>query len=109
MEDYALIFARNGTQRTALPDVPNSENFVTVRIPLSEYTERLDSLEISNVNTRKTLTMRNIEIMSASAPGGRVSGGANADGSRNALIEIEGIFVERESNTIDDVIPGPYP
>ncbi|MGI9255511.1 MAG: flagellar cap protein FliD N-terminal domain-containing protein [Salinispira sp.] len=54
VEDYALIFARNGTQRTALPDVPNSENFVTVRIPLSEYTEGLDSLEISNVNTHKT-------------------------------------------------------
>ncbi len=109
VEDYALIFARNGTQRTALPDVPNSENFVTVRIPLSEYTAGLDSLEISNVNTHKTLTMRNIEIMIATPPGGNRTappGGINADGSRNALIEIEGIFVERESNTIDDVIPG---
>ncbi|MGI9255510.1 MAG: flagellar filament capping protein FliD [Salinispira sp.] len=42
------------------------------------------------------------------SPGNRTppTGGINADGSRNALIEIEGIFVERESNTIDDVIPG---
>lgn len=105
VEESSLVFARNGTQSTALPDVQDSEDFISVQVQLSSYTSGIDGLEIKNPNTIKELTIRNIEIIDPDARGNLVPKNA-ANSNRNALLEVEGILVERESNSIDDIIPG---
>ena len=105
VEDYTVMFARNGDQTVPLPDVQDSVEFRAVQVPLSDYVSGLNALEIRNPNSLKQLTIRNIEIVNPDARDNMVPQNAVAN-ARNALLEVEGIVVERESNSIDDVIPG---
>ena len=105
VEEGSIIFALNGEQTIALPDVQDSVDFVTVQIPISNYTPRLDAIEINNINSLKELKVRNIELFDPEARGNLIPKNPISS-TRNALLEIEGILVERESNNIDDLIPG---
>ena len=104
-ETNTLIFARAGSSRVPLPDVQDSADFLTVQIPLADYTSRLDSLEIVNSKHAKELTIRNIIVLNPSARDAASAENSLAN-SRNAIFEVEGILVERENNSVDDVIPG---
>lgn len=105
IEANQLIFARNRNQTIPLPEVRESGDFITVEVPISDYTSRLDALNISNPNTLKDLSIRNIQVIDPSARGDLRPKNSVAN-ARDAILEVDGITIERQSNTIDDVIPG---
>ena len=105
VEEGSIIFALNGEQVIPLPDVQDSADFLTVQVPISDYTSRLDAIEIRNINSLKELTIKSIVLFDPNVRGNLRPKDPIAT-VRNALVEVEGILVERESNSIDDIIPG---
>jgi flagellar hook-associated protein 2 len=105
IEESRLLFARNRNTTIPLPEVNESLNFVEVEVSIAELTSRLDAINITNPNTLKDLEIRNIEVIDPNARGDLRPKNA-VSSARDALIEVEGIRIERESNSIDDVIPG---
>lgn len=105
VEENQLIFAQNRSNTLALPDVADSLNFVSVEVDIADLTDRLDAINIRNPNSLKDLEIRNIEVVDPNARGDLKPVNA-VSSARDAIIELEGIRIERESNNIDDVIPG---
>jgi flagellar hook-associated protein 2 len=105
VEEDQLLFARNRNTTIPLPAVAESLNFIQVEVPIAELTSRLDAINITNPNTLRDLYIRNIEVVDPDARGDLRPKNA-VSSARDALIEVEGIRIERETNSIDDVIPG---
>ncbi len=105
VEENQLIYALSRSNTIPLPEVSDSLNFVPVEVDISDLAARLDALNIRNPNSLKDLQIRNIEVLDPNARGDLRPKNA-VSSARDALLEVEGIRIERESNSIDDVIPG---
>jgi flagellar hook-associated protein 2 len=63
------------------------------------------SVDITNQNTHRDISVRNIQIYDPSALGGvRPLNAVSV--ARDAIVAMEGIEVQRPSNNIDDIVPG---
>lgn len=88
-----------------LPPVPESAGFQTVELAASDLLSSVTGFSFVNRNTDRALEIRNIEIFDPSQRGD--SRPRNAlDSARDARIEYNGIEITRDSNEIDDLIPG---
>ncbi len=105
VEESQLLYVTDGNNSAPLPDVRENLNFVQVEIPLADISNRIDAINVRNPNSIKDLELRNIEIVDTEARGDLRPKNA-IDSARDALLEVEGIRIERESNSIDDIIPG---
>lgn len=100
------ILALRSVRGTAIPLPPaaDTEEKITVTVPLSEYGD-VDGLIVHNRNTAKTVTLSDIRIIDPKAAGDYVPLNP-VSVAQDALIKYEGITVKRETNEIDDLIPG---
>jgi flagellar hook-associated protein 2 len=101
----SLVFSDGS--KVSLPPVEDSAGFVTTRYNLDEigHGKALAALEISNKNTHRDLSIRNIQILNPEALGGfRPRNPVST--AQDAVITMEGIEIRRDTNTIDDLIPG---
>jgi flagellar hook-associated protein 2 len=91
----------------ALPALRDSKTFTKNEINLSRVAagKTIASLEITNNNTHRDVSVRNISIYD---PQGQEEYRPKNAVSRaqDAVIEMEGIEVRRPSNSIDDLLPG---
>jgi flagellar hook-associated protein 2 len=103
----ALSLVFSDGSRVSLPPLSDSPSFTTVRSGLNEIGggKVLTALEINNRNTHRDLSIRNIQIFNPEAPGGfRPRNPVST--AQDAFITMEGIEIQRDTNTIDDLIPG---
>lgn len=87
-----------------LPAVPDSGEKATVTVPLAEYGD-VNALLVHNRNTARTITISGIRIYDPKAAG-EYSPVNPVSVAQDAILKYEGITVTRDTNAIDDLVPG---
>lgn len=87
-----------------LPPVSDTEAVQTITVPLSEYGD-VKALAVNNTNSNKSVTIESIKIYNPKVLGGYVPVNA-VSLAQDAVINFEGIQIKRDTNEIDDLIPG---
>jgi flagellar hook-associated protein 2 len=105
VDSNEVVFALSEGSRVPLPELPDSEGFSTVRIPVSEYVQSLEGLELVNRNTHRDIEIRSARVFDPEAIG-EYEPVNPLRTAQDARLRVEGIDVTRSSNTIDDIIPG---
>lgn len=105
VDSNEVLYAVSEGRRVPLPAVPNSEEFTTVRVPISEFLQNLEGLELVNRNTHRDLEVRSARVFDPEAIG-EYEPVNPLRTAQDARLRVEGIEVTRSSNTIDDIIPG---
>ncbi len=103
--DDSFLFAREGGQDVALPELDAGEEFQTVRIPLAEHISSISALNIRNENTHRELYVQDARIFDPTARGEFEPRNAIETAS-DARLKLDGVTATRSTNTIDDLIPG---
>jgi len=105
IQDAAILFATLSSGEKKLPDVQDSNDFVSTTISLEGDLSTIQALSIRNNNTFKTLTIMDARIYDPTARDDYKPRNAVSLAS-NARIRLEGVDIDRPTNTITDVIPG---
>jgi flagellar hook-associated protein 2 len=105
MNVLSLAFS-DGTS-AVLPPVRDSESFVNYQYNLGDFAsgKNIVSIEMQNKNTHRDVLIQNISIFDPNTAGGFKPRQAVSQ-AQDAIVEMDGIEVQRPSNTIDDLIPG---
>jgi len=105
VDDLKILFVQEGDSLTALPPLQDTEQFVSLQFEASQLPPRIDSLIVRNRNTHRIVEIRNIRIYDKTARGEyRVVNPLST--AEDAVIVMNGIEISRESNEIDDLLPG---
>ncbi|THB63964.1 MAG: flagellar hook-associated protein [Spirochaetaceae bacterium] len=106
IEDNDILYLIEGQRPNLIASVAESGEFESIDVPLSDYiSNTADSLEIRNRNTHKDVAVRNIQLYDPNARGDYIPKNPLSTAG-DAIINLDGIDFTRESNTIEDVIPG---
>lgn len=105
VQDNRVITVSGGGREIALPELAVSNEFQQVEISALQLPAVVELLTFTNRNTARSVEIRDLQLTD---PALRTDGVAtNAlDSARDARIVYNGIEVERQTNTIDDLIPG---
>jgi flagellar hook-associated protein 2 len=101
----SLVFSDGS--KVPLPALSDTASFSTLRYNLDELGrgKNITALEITNNNTHRDLSIRNVQIFNPDAVGGFRPRNPIST-AQDAVITMEGIEIKRDTNTIDDLIPG---
>ncbi len=101
--DFELLFLRDSGERVPLPELDDTDGFETIQVPLADYADTVEALEVRNSNTHREIAVRNVTIFDPRSRGD-VAPVNPLSTARDAIVEIEGIEVVRPSNSIDDLV-----
>ncbi len=108
VDDMNVLFLTfsDGTS-AALPPIRDSENFDMYQYNLGDISggKSIVSLDVLNKNTNRGVSIQNITIFDPAVSGGSRPLRAVSE-AQNAIVLMDGIEIERTTNTIDDLIPG---
>jgi len=105
VDDLNILRLSDGSQSYATPEIPLSPSYQKIQISLKDYLNQLDSIELSNANTHRNIFIRNIQVYNPAQQRGFEAANP-VDTAQDALLEFNGIQIQRETNLIDDLIPG---
>ncbi len=105
VDDMQVLFIESNGKTYPLKKIEDSEDFKVYQFDVGKITDRIDAIEIRNRNTHRRITIRNARIFDKTARG-KFKPLHPLNEAGNARLKIDGIEVERDSNTIDDLIPG---
>jgi len=105
IDDLRVLFAQDGTTVVPLPELSDTDGFETVRIPISEYVASLQSINIRNLNSHRRISIRNVQLLDPTSRGD-LAPVSPISTAQDAILEIQGIRVERPTNSIEDLIDG---
>jgi flagellar hook-associated protein 2 len=105
VDDPKILFLREGDRLIALPPLQDSEDFVPLQFEADQLPPRIDGLVVRNRNTHRIVELRNIRIYDKTARG-EYRAVNPLSSAEDAVIVLNGIEVRRESNEIDDLLPG---
>jgi flagellar hook-associated protein 2 len=91
------------TGSRSLPPISGQDERDTIRIALSDLDGDIRNFTIQNDNTHGEVTIHSIKVIDESTRGDVKPKNAVST-ARDAIIELEGIEIVRETNTIDDLI-----
>ncbi|MDR1443720.1 MAG: flagellar filament capping protein FliD [Treponema sp.] len=105
MTMLSLVFSDGS--KAGLPAVSDTAAFNTFRYDMEETGrgKTVTALEITNNNTHRDLSIRNVQFFNPEALGDFRPRNAIST-AQDAVITMEGIEIRRDTNTIDDLIPG---
>lgn len=104
-DNRAMSILGPGDRAVNLPELPENESFQEVEIPVADLLSQTSGFEFRNRNTDRVLEIRNIEILDPSQRGDSTPRNV-LDSARDARVRFNGIEITRDSNEIDDLIPG---
>ncbi|MDA3957034.1 flagellar filament capping protein FliD, partial [Oceanispirochaeta sp.] len=105
VKDNSIGSYLSASGREALQTLPEGNQTQTVKIPLTTSQGSISTFDFENKNTLREITISDMRITDPrSADGYSAVNSLNTAG--NALLDFNGIKVERDSNDIDDLIPG---
>ncbi len=103
VDDLQVLFLEKQGTIQPLPPIADSDSFQTARF--SDQGEGITALKLRNGSTHRVVELRDIRLVESSARGDyRPSRPLST--ARDALVEMDGIEVTRDSNTISDLLPG---
>ncbi|MBN2551453.1 MAG: flagellar filament capping protein FliD [Spirochaetales bacterium] len=105
VDDQRILFVREGDRLISLPALQDSADFVELQFEAADLPARIDGLVVRNRNTHRIVELRNIRIYDKTARG-EYRALNPVTSAEDALIEMNGIEITRESNDIDDLLPG---
>jgi flagellar hook-associated protein 2 len=103
--DLKVLFAESAGSVIPLPDVPDSQDFQKVQVPIGELAATLDSIDLRNRNTYRKIDVKDITIYDKTQRGDFVPTKPLAEAG-DAKVEMDGIEVTRATNAISDLLPG---
>jgi flagellar hook-associated protein 2 len=109
MDNLAVLsLSFSDGSKTVLRPITDSGDFVSREFNLSEYAagKTITALNIDNANTHRELSVRGAVVYDPKAVGGGLRPVNPVSIAQDAIIEMEGIKMQRPSNTITDIIPG---
>ncbi len=102
--DNNFLFARSSGSDVPLPELEPGEEFETIQIPLSEYVDTIEALNVRNENTHRDFYIRNARIFDPNAQGDFEPKNP-IDTASDARVKLDGVTATRSTNEIDDLIP----
>jgi flagellar hook-associated protein 2 len=105
ISDLGVLSMLDGTNVVQLPPVKDTQEVQTLQFPLNQYVQNLNAVDIRNPNTYRKITIEEIKVYNPNARG-QYSPVDAVSKAGDALLNLDGIEVQRSGNTIDDVIPG---
>jgi len=103
IDDLQVLFLEAGSQTVALPDISDSEDFQLFQFQLQQ--SEIDSINLRNRNTHRLITLQNIRVRDTQVRG-EYTPVKPLSMVSDALLSIDGIEITRDSNNINDLIPG---
>jgi flagellar hook-associated protein 2 len=105
VDDFAMMFAGIDGVPVPLPELSDTADFVKLTIPLGDYGKEISALYFRNNNTHRDIELRAVHLYDPSARGDfrPVNPVSTA---RDAQIVMDGIPIQRSSNSISDLLPG---
>ena len=104
IDNLEVLYIAVEGKETALPALKDSEEVQTLTIPLKDLGTLLE-LRVRNRNTYREIEILNVRVYDPNARGEYRPGNSISE-ARDAKILLEGIEVTRESNIVDDLLPG---
>jgi len=97
----------DGTKANLRP-ITDSGDFIPREFSLAEYAagKTITALNIDNANTHREISVRGAVVYDPKAIGGGLRPLNPVSIAQDAIIDMEGIKMQRPSNTIADIIPG---
>jgi flagellar hook-associated protein 2 len=94
--------------RVSLRPITDSGDFIPREFNLSEYAagKTITALNIDNANTHREISVRGAVVFDPKAIGGGLRPVNPVSIAQDAVIDMEGITMQRPSNNITDIIPG---
>jgi flagellar hook-associated protein 2 len=105
VSDLNVMYLESGGSVTSLPPLEDSDGPVKKQINIGELLDSVDSLNMKNRNTDRTITISNIRIYNPDSVGGYEPGNMVSEAADSKLL-IDGVEVTRSTNVIDDLVPG---
>ncbi len=105
VRDNQILFAQEGSQAVPLPELNQSEDFVPLRLSLNEFVDSIRGVNVRNRNTYRTVELRDLRIYDSAARGNTRPVNA-VETAGDAELLIDGVQVSRDTNVIEDAIPG---
>jgi flagellar hook-associated protein 2 len=105
VEDLRIVSLVSGERTLELPQISHSAGTQKFRVSIGEMTDRLDALLLVNRNTHREITISSIRIYDPTTRGDHRPVHALSE-AQDALLIMDGVEVYRETNLIDDLIPG---
>lgn len=103
--DMNILSLTGGGSSKALSPLKDVEGTQTIRVPVTGDLTQIESLVVDNVNTHRRITVSAVELFDPNARGDLEPVNPVATAG-DAVVEVDGIEVIRESNAIDDIIQG---
>jgi flagellar hook-associated protein 2 len=94
--------------KVSLRPITDSGDFIPREFNLSEYAtgKTITALNIDNANTHREISVKGAMVFDPKAIGGGLRPLNPVSIAQDAIIEMEGIKMQRPSNNISDIIPG---
>ena len=105
IDDLDAVYLQDGDRIISLDPIPSGDMSKTYRLSPEDKVVNLSSLNISNNNTHRQITVSNVRIYDPTALGDYIPTHPIST-AQDSLITIDGIPITRDSNDIEDVIPG---
>ncbi len=105
IKDMDVFFASGTNAQKGLPALRDSSQPQKITVNLADIGGRIDGIVFKNNNTYREITVSNIKIYDPDARGDWEPARA-IDKASNSVVKVDGIEITRNSNTIDDLIPG---
>ncbi len=104
-DDLSVFFLQEGTRIIPVDPIPSGVSSRTYRINLDDKVGSLSSFNIRNNNTHREISVSGIKIYDPEARGDYEPSNPIST-AQDSIIHVDGIPITRNSNQIDDVVPG---
>jgi len=105
VDDMEVFFSKRDSGITPLPAIQDNESRFKMSVPLNASDGSFQALNIQNNNNYREITIYNAQITNPSRRGDYEPVNP-LDRASDAILEMNGIEVVRDSNTIDDLVTG---
>ncbi len=105
-DDQKILYLIDSSGKSVpLPAVQSADAYQKITIPLSLYAESFAGIGIRNNNTHKEVFIKSTRVFDPTETAGFRPKNP-VDTSRDAIVVMDGIEITRQSNKIDDLVPG---
>ncbi|HOV39990.1 MAG TPA: flagellar filament capping protein FliD, partial [Spirochaetales bacterium] len=105
VDDFNVLFLGVEGEAKPLPPIDESMDFRTIRVPLSSLGNSAEFILLRNKNTYRELEVKSIRLYDPAARGD-YRPVQPLSTAQDAELLLNGIPLSRNSNTIDDAVPG---
>jgi flagellar hook-associated protein 2 len=105
VEDLRIFAVMSGEKKIELPQIQPSPGPQSYQVKIGDLADRLDEIVVANRNTLREVTISNIRIYDPTTRGDQKPVRALSE-AQDAILVLDGVEVHRETNIVDDLIPG---